>query len=222
MNEILIKIGFTESDAKELSQCITPVTKTFDKGEIISDMSDNVNDIGFIVNGTAYFVSSTFEGQKNIIDIFTDNGVFGKPFSPEISGNGYYILAKTRCTVAFIPYEKLLNCCHKQCSRHMKIMEYVVNSYAKSTQIHIDILNKRTIRDKLCCYLRYLSIQTNSRQVTIPVPFTDLADYLAVDRSSMMRELKKMNDDNLIHTNNKKILLINIGILQKNLSLSDM
>ena len=208
MNELLIKIGFNESDCHDLEECISPAIRTYSPNEIIMDINNSDDKIGFIVNGLAYFVSSSYDGKKNIVDIFNSEGVFGRPLAPTLTGNVYYVSAKTKCTVGYISYRKILECCHNRCSRHMKIMEYVINSYSRSAQNHIEILNKRSIREKLSCYFSILSVQSNSRQIRIPLPYSDLADYIASDRSAMMRELKKMNDDGIIHINGKKILLI--------------
>ena len=38
--------------------------------------------------------------------------------------------------------------------------------------------------------------------------YTDLADYLSVDRSAMMRELKNLKEDKLIKDTNKKITIL--------------
>ena len=51
-------------------------------------------------------------------------------------------------------------------------------------------------------------MQNNSNAFTLPMPFSDLADYLAVDRSAMMRELKKLNDEKIIKTTIRKITLL--------------
>ena len=46
-----------------------------------------------------------------------------------------------------------------------------------------------------------------SKTFTIPLTYTDLADYLGIDRSAMQRELKNLKEDELISTTNKKITL---------------
>ena len=61
----------------------------------------------------------------------------------------------------------------------------------------VEVVSKRTIREKL---LAYLSIQTqtqNSRYFEIPLGRVELAEYLCVDRSALTRELVKMKEDGL-------------------------
>ena len=62
----------------------------------------------------------------------------------------------------------------------------------------VEVVSKRTIREKL---LAYLSIQTQlqgTRYFEIPLGRVELAEYLCVDRSALTRELAKMKEDGLI------------------------
>ena len=53
-----------------------------------------------------------------------------------------------------------------------------------------------------------LSRKNNSKSFDLPLNYTSLADYLAVDRSALMRELKSLKDDNIIKDINKRITLL--------------
>ena len=74
--------------------------------------------------------------------------------------------------------------------------------------MRIELLTQRSIRDKLIGYFTMLSTRTFSKTITLPFSLTDLADYLSVDRSAMMRELKLLKDDGIIEKVGKKIKLI--------------
>ena len=47
-----------------------------------------------------------------------------------------------------------------------------------------------------------------SKSFRIPFSLTDLADYLSVDRSAMMRELKILKDEGFIEKSGNKIKLL--------------
>ena len=71
------------------------------------------------------------------------------------------------------------------------------------------VLSKRTIRDKLLTYFSILSNKNYNKIITIPYSLTTLADYLSVDRSAMMRELKSLSDEGFIIKESKnKIKLL--------------
>ena len=78
--------------------------------------------------------------------------------------------------------------------------------------MHIDILGQRTLRSKLMTFFEYLITQNKSNSFKVELPFSDLADYLAVDRSAMMREIKRLNADGIIKSDKKKITLLQQSI----------
>ena len=74
--------------------------------------------------------------------------------------------------------------------------------------MRIELLTKRSTRDKLIGYLTLLSTRTLSKTFSLPFSLTDLADYLSVDRSAMMRELKLLKEEGFIEKNGNKITLL--------------
>ena len=72
----------------------------------------------------------------------------------------------------------------------------------------IEILSKRTIREKLLSYFSILSKKSFSKNITLSFSLTTLADYLSVDRSAMMREIKSLVDEGFILKNGNKIKLL--------------
>ena len=80
------------------------------------------------------------------------------------------------------------------------------NSVHQNTRI--EVLSKRTIREKLLTYFSILSSRDFSKSFTLPFSLTNLADYLSVDRSAMMRELKNLVDEGFISKNGNRIKLL--------------
>lgn len=208
MNNSLITKGLTEKEILDLRDCMTPVQRRYKKNEIITELSSDSNEVGIISRGLVYLVSINSEGTKSIIDYYNANDVFGSRLSPESDFNAYYIIAKTACEITFFDYEKLIRCCHKCCDKHIQLIDYLIVASVRRSQTHLDILSQRTIRNKLMYYFRLQSKSAGSPHFLIPLPMSDLADYLSADRSAMMREIKKMNEDGIITSNGKSIVLI--------------
>ena len=74
--------------------------------------------------------------------------------------------------------------------------------------MRIELLSKRSIREKILSYFNLLSIQKYSKSFTLPFSLTDLADYLCVDRSAMMREMKLLKEEGFIEKIGNKITLL--------------
>ena len=62
----------------------------------------------------------------------------------------------------------------------------------------VEVVSKRTIREKLLAYLSIQAQLQDSRYFELPFGRVELAEYLCVDRSALTRELEKMKSDGLI------------------------
>lgn len=59
--------------------------------------------------------------------------------------------------------------------------------------------------------LTYFNISASkkfSKTFTLPFTLTDLADYLCIDRSAMMREISHLKNEGFIEKKGKKITLL--------------
>lgn len=72
----------------------------------------------------------------------------------------------------------------------------------------VDILSHRSIRGKLMSYFRIQSTKQGTLTFQLPFSLLKLANYLCIDRSAMMREIKKMKDEEIIAMNGKTVTLL--------------
>ncbi len=108
-------------------------------------------------------------------------------------------------------YDDIHTKCKNNCKFHQILSETLPELIlAKVTDLNmrIELLTKRSTRDKLLGYFTFLSTRTLSKTFELPFSLTDLADYLSVDRSAMMRELKLLKEDGFIDKNKNKITLL--------------
>lgn len=200
--------GLVKADIIDLSECFTPVKREYDRGEIITICSSENDTIGIILSGTAYLSTTNTEEQRRILDYYGAGEMFGMHFIPQNENKGFYIVAKTACTVYLVKYEKFISCCHNHCEKHTKVISNLIMSGVKKHLAHIDVLSQRTLRSKLLSFFEYLKNERGSNSFILPLPLSDLADYLAVDRSAMMREIKKLNEEEVIKSARRKITLL--------------
>ena len=57
-------------------------------------------------------------------------------------------------------------------------------------------------------YLNSIAAEKQTKTFTLPMSYTTLAEYLSVDRSAMMRELKNLVDEGIIERNGKKVRIL--------------
>ena len=84
----------------------------------------------------------------------------------------------------------------------------LILSKVTDLNMRIELLTKRSIRDKLLGYFNLISSRYLTKSFSLPFSLTDLADYLSVDRSAMMRELKLLKEDGFIDKTGNKITLL--------------
>jgi len=87
------------------------------------------------------------------------------------------------------------------CVFHHQLIENMVRIIAdknRDLMCKVEVVSKRTIREKLLAYLSLQAQVQGSRYFESPLGRVELAEYLCVDRSAMTRELAKMKDDGLI------------------------
>ncbi len=71
----------------------------------------------------------------------------------------------------------------------------------------IQILTKKTIRNRLLEYFSMAKTKSGSNNIYLPFSFMALADYLGVDRSAMSRELGYLKEEGFIEIKGKRIKL---------------
>ena len=76
---------------------------------------------------------------------------------------------------------------------------------AQALTERVDVLSRRSIREKLLCCFAQQRDKAGSDTFRLPFSLSVLADYIATDRSAMMRELKKMREEGLVSTDGREI-----------------
>lgn len=198
-----------EFDKKQLLKQLEAITFEFPKNSTILEKIKNDNFIGIIVSGLLQIIKTDYNGNRTIIEELAENSMFGSRIS-SLSNKEYSIITKEDTKIIIIDYDQVLKC---------NINNYYYNQFVKnllditinsinSKNERIEILTKKTIRNKLLEYFRIVSSKNNSRNIYLPFTFTDLADYLAIDRCAMTRELKYLKEEGFIEIKNKRITLL--------------
>lgn len=86
-------------------------------------------------------------------------------------------------------------------------MFHLISEKASALSERVEVLSRRSIRDKLLCYFS-LQQAKNGGSFTLPFSLSALADYISTDRSAMMRELKNLADEGIIERDGKKLRIL--------------
>lgn len=189
--------------------CKLCVVKEFHVDEIITTFLLKRNQFCILVDGEAQLVTYDKEGNKKILYYYKKNDIFGEALFKIYVDRELFVIAKKKCKVLFYPYDAAERCT-ESCLYHIEILknlpDLILDSIAEQN-FRMLLLTYKGIRDKLLTYFNYISMDLNSKTFELPFSLTDLSDYLLVDRSAMMRELKRMQDEKIIKKIKNKITL---------------
>lgn len=197
---------------KLLTSCERVQLKTFEKNEIITTYIINRNQVCIVLEGCADLMRYDFNGNQTIVEKFNKFDVFGEIFYKINTNNELFVIAKEKSKILLFNYDIFEKKCKKNCKMHEELLIGLPNlvlAKVSDLNLRIELLSKKTIRDKLISYFRILSEKNFSKTFILPFSLTDLADYLSVDRSAMMRELKSLKNEGFIKKSDKnKITLL--------------
>lgn len=193
------------------NNCSKVQKKIFKKDEIITTYINKRNQLCILVDGEADLVRYDYDGNKTIVEHFTKNDIFGEVFYTISTNNELFVKARKSCEVLFFSYKNIKQKCTSNCKFHQilndNISELILNKVIL-LNTRIELLAKRSIRDKLLGYFNVLSIRNFNKTFLLPFSLTDLADYLSIDRSAMMREIKFLKEEGFIEKTGNKITLL--------------
>ena len=193
------------------TKCSKVSKRRFARGETITTYVEKRNQMCILLFGEADLIRYDFNGNKTIIGQFSNNDIFGEAFYPANTNNELFVLAKKDCEVLFFIYDDVMTKCKSNCSFHEELtskLQLLIMKRIISLNTRVELLTKKNIRDKLLSYFNLLSSKKLSKTITLTLSLTDLADYLSVDRSAMMRELSHLKDEGFIEKNGHKIKLL--------------
>ncbi len=182
----------------------------FNKNEEILSTIKNENIVCVLLEGHAQIVNIDYNGNEFLIEDLEKDSVFGSGIS-EINSSECQIRALENCKVLVINYNRLTNIeytSHTYYNIFVNNLFDIIHTKLNEKNERIRILTKKTIRDKLLEYFEYEYKKTRSKFIYLPNSFKDLADYFAVNRSAMFRELKSLKEEKFIKIDGKKITLL--------------
>ena len=193
---------------KNLSSCVNVKSKVFYNKELILSYSPIKKKIGFITEGKANIVKTDKEGNTTIMRDLKENDIFSNLFFQETEDE-IYIISNGETKVIFIDYYNIIKNCNKACPFHNNIVLTLFDLLIednKQQNEKIELLSKRTVEEKILFFLKQRMNENNIFKVT--TSYKAIAEYLFVDRSNLMRELKKMEEKGLIERYEKTIKIL--------------
>ena len=182
---------------------------TYKAGEDLSNMLLDKNSIGIIIEGYIQIIKENLNGSKIVIDELYEDDVLSIK-TIYVQDSEYEVLVKEQTKIVFFDLEQLSNYPGNEKGYYnmfIKNLFLILNDKINEKNERIQILSKKTIRNRLLEYFSIVKTKNGSNNIYLPFSFMALADYLGVDRSAMSRELSYLKDEGFIEIKGKRIKL---------------
>jgi len=202
--------GIDDDGLKRLAQCMRMRITNFQAGEQIAQLGTTIEKVGILLDGNAHIEMSDADGICTRVESLLAGDVFGELFFLPHEDRFCVVEADTPCRVMFLDWKHVIRPCPQSCDPHGRLIANLFQLAAEKTRqlsAYTDILSQRTMRQKLLTYFSTLSREAGSRTITLPMSLAALSEYLCVDRSAMMRELKNMRQEGILDADRRTITL---------------
>ena len=199
--------NISEKNILKLKKILKSSTLFYRKGvNVLSNV--NLQDfIAIIDTGSVQLIYNDYNGNSTVLEELGEGEFFGS-LTLNINSDDITCITKEETKITFIEYNEITN---DEIIRtdfyiiFIKNLIKILNEQLHNKNNRIELLTKRFIRDKLIEYFTQEAQKTGRNKFKLAMTYTDLANYLSVDRSAMTRELKALKNEGFIETNNRMI-----------------
>ena len=211
-DKIMLFNGIDEKEIERIMQCLNAYESSYSAGETLIDFSSDTKKFGIVLSGSVSVERTDEHGSRSLLEVAEQGEIFGEGFLfQDVFGDSITAVCGEPCRVLFLSYDQISKRCTKACESHSKLVEnlfFLMSQKLLLLNRRLEILSCRGIRAKLMSFFSLCSAQRGSVSFELPFSVTAMADYLCVDRSAMVREMKHMRQEGLIENSGRQITLL--------------
>ena len=202
--------GISDNDQKKLLTQLYAKTLHYPKGSTVLNNVGKTDMMGIINEGSVNIIRIDYNGTKTIIETLGKDEIFyAQTFKSD--NNELSIITQEESRITLFEYTTMLNIKPRYQDLQRKMLDnftQIIIDKLNQNMERIQILTKKTIREKLLAYFQNEAKKHHRKVFKLNLSLTDLADYLAIDRSAMMREIKHLKEDRIIIIEKKRVTLL--------------
>lgn len=202
IHEYPVFSGIRKEELEPMLKCLGSHVRKYEKGEFISFEQEEVKNVGVLISGAVHMVKEDIWGNHTIVTRVEEGQLFGETFACGTDNQSVVsYMAAEKCEVLFMGFSHILHTCPSACRFHQKLIENMVLMLAnknKALMDKIEVVSKKSLREKILSYLSQEAQKAGSRYFEIPLGRVELAHYLAADRSALTRELSAMKKEGIL------------------------
>ncbi|WDV47568.1 Crp/Fnr family transcriptional regulator [Clostridiaceae bacterium M8S5] len=210
----------TKDEIRHLLSNINYRIHCYDKKQIVFSYNQSADTMGILISGCVHVEKLLPCGKVVIITKKDDYSLIAEPsIFATIKFYDAIVTVYGKSTILLLHKNALLKLFTLDSAIMHNFLESVSNSMI-TLKNKISILSHRSIQARLSHYLIDSFNKEKSKEITLPFSKKALAEYLNVSRPSLSRELKILQDKNILSFKNRSFKIINIDALN-NILLND-
>ncbi len=186
--------------------------KTYEKGETIVHQGDMAKTIGVVAEGTIMCSKYHYDGTMQLLQVLGRGELLGiDAIFSSFHTSPYMAVANSLCIVAFFPYPNVLDSDYVDNATKITLLKNMLNIMADDNirkMYKIDVLSKRTLRERIISFLSIIGEKRGSNEIDIRMNQAQFANYLCVNRSVLSKELNKMKREKVIDFQGSKYQIV--------------
>lgn len=196
--------GIPADDLNNMLSCLNAKIIHFSKGQMVFEEGTPAHYVGILLSGEIQIIRDDYYGNRSIMTHIEAGNLFGEVFAcSNIETYPVGALATQNSQVMLLDCKRIITSCSNACHFHSKLINNLLSIVARKSMLlnqKIELLSKRTTKEKILSYLLSEAKRHNNNEFTIPFDRQGLADYLEVDRSAMASEISKLVKEGIIET----------------------
>ena len=193
--------GMSEGEIRRLVTCLGAPVRRYGKGSFLWHEGDSVTQAGIVLRGMVDAVNYSDDGRVHLVARQTAGSVFGEMLMAAGRPSPVSLQATEEAEVLFLPLENILGGCGENCPCHIALRRNLLQEASEkfwALQRRLTYLAEPSLRQRILLFLRDEGKKAGHGLFTIPYDRTELAAFLAVNRSALSRELSRLQKDGII------------------------
>lgn len=204
--------GIDTADLPGMLACLGARVITVGKNQAIFAEGDAADFVGILLSGSAQIVKEDFYGDRSIVSTVFPGELFGESFAcAGVNSLPVSIVASGETRAMILDSRRIGVSCSNACAFHSRMICNLLKIVAdRNLEFNrkLDIMSRRSTRDKLMAYLLGEAKKNGSNSFSIPYDRQALADYLAVERSAMSAEIGKLRKEGILESEKNHFKLL--------------
>jgi len=189
--------------------------KDYKKGNYIFNESEKQTGIYYIYSGSVKILKNNKDGSSRIIYISSAGDLIGWE---RLTENSYTkdAVALEDSSVYCFPTYSFLKILQEDASFTLELAKYLIKGKLRlESKIFQNSLKQKLAASILNLIERFGTVYDNSIMIDLPLSKTDIAGLIGTNPETLVKLLSEFKRNRIIEFEDKKMLILNVAILQK-------